>query len=139
MAWTHNNNPPGGPGHGGPARGAGTGGPAVPFSADSVRGDAKIDNLDADEQAYRQERRAESRERRRLKEERTVELEDRLYQVGMGLVADATAVQIQAARSVHAIWNGMPTQKTELTGADGDAVKIEAIRRVIVDPRNPDT
>jgi hypothetical protein len=76
-----------------------------------------LDNHDPDEQAYRRAQREQARERRRLKEERTALLEDRLYDVAMGTVTDATAVQIQAGRAVHAMWNGMPTQKTELNAS----------------------
>lgn len=119
-----------GPGHGGPARG-GPSRPSEPFTADSPTREtvAQLDNGDVDEQAFRAERRAERRDRKRLKEERTIELEDRLYKVGMGKEPEATLVQITAARAVHAIWNGLPVAtNVNLTADDVASLSDDELR-----------
>lgn len=113
MAWNHNPNPPTGPGIGGPANGPGKGpgsGPAAPFTADSPTrvGEAHMENGDVSEQAYRAKRRADRRTRQQVREERTLDLEDRLYEVAMGLVPTATAMEVQAGRVLHSMWNGLP-------------------------------
>lgn len=128
MAAWHGNGPGQGPGHGGPARGAGTGGPAKAFTVDSPRALASDTNADLETQVYRAEQRRKNRERR-----------EKAWQTIDEIVDDkAHPARFHAARETLNRLDGMPTQKTELTGADGAAVKIEAIRRVIVDPRNPD-
>lgn len=108
MARTSGTRRGNGAGHGGPANGPGS--PAAPFTADSETREttAHLENGDAVQQGYRTRRRAERRERRQVKEERTLDLEDRLYDVAMGQAPDATANAVLAARSLHAIWNGQP-------------------------------
>lgn len=123
-----------GPGRGGPARDPSEGKsphPAEPFTADSPTREtvAYLENGDPVEQAYRAERRAERRDRKRLKEERTIELEDRLYMVGMGKEPAATLVQITAAKAVHAIWNGLPVATNlNLTADDVASLSDDELR-----------
>lgn len=114
-----------GPGHGGPARG-GPSRPPEPFTADSLTREtvAHLENGDEVEQAYRAKRRADRRERKQVQEERTLDLEDRLYELAMDQSAAMASTAITAAKSLHAIWNGMPVAKTELTGADNGAIMI---------------
>jgi hypothetical protein len=72
-----------------------------------------------------------------VKEERTLDLEDRLYDVAMGAAPDATGVMVLAGRSLHAIWNGQPVATNvnltaddigNLSDAELDA-ELEAVER----------
>ena len=48
------------------------------------------------------------------------------------------AAKIAAAAKIAERSDGLPRQHVELSGPDGDALKIEAVRRVIVDPKATD-
>lgn len=124
--------------------GAGIGGPAKgfvqndapTFTADSpTRATvAHLENGDSVEQEYRAKRRAERRERRQVKEDRTLDLEDRLYDVAMGQAKDATAITVLAGRALHAIWNGQPVAtnlnvtKDDIANLTDDEIAAELAR-----------
>jgi hypothetical protein len=128
-----------GPGHGGPAKGAGSKKSWAPPVDSSTPGFTLAADLNHDPQtqAYRQQQVALNRERRAIIRERTIALEDRLFNTAMGTILDATMVQITAGAKVHAIWNGLPTQRTEnittlTTKAPIDSSKLPAEQREVL-------
>lgn len=106
-----------------PAGGPGSG-PAQPFTAP---GPALLDNHDPEEQAYR-------KEQRRLKRELRARMMGVLVEVAEDKAQPGAARSASADRVLDRI-DGKPTQKTVLTGNDDGPVKIEAVRRVIIDPK----
>jgi hypothetical protein len=122
MAWDHLPKPAKGAGRGGPAKGAGSG-PAKPFTADShdpaVLEREHALNGDSDEQAYRAEQRKLNRE---LRKEAWAALRE--------LVRNKKhPSRFNAARETLNRIDGMPVQKNEHTGADGEAIVTEVIYR----------
>jgi len=126
MVWpTHK--PAKGAGVGGPAKGPGVGGPAQgpaqPFTADTPTR-APVErmhalNHDAEEQAYRAEQRKLNRERRK-----------KAWEALDGMVRDKThPSHFQASKETLNRIDGMPVQKNEHTGADGEAIVTEVIYR----------
>ena len=93
----------------GPGFGPGAG-PAHPYTADSpTRGDAKLDNGDPAEHAYRARRQAVKRERRELDEARAQELKDGLYDLALNSGSDRA--RIAAADSWLNRFEGMPVAR----------------------------
>ena len=120
-----------GPGVGGPAKGAGWGGEANgagrgremmdPFTGNEPTRGAILDNTDGDEQTYRAQQRAERRDLRR-----------RMMAVLVQNAEDKTnpgATQVVAADKVLDRIDGKATQRNEITGADGETMKIEMTSR----------
>lgn len=130
MPWPKGQNGPGlGAGWCGPAKGAGAL-PAKAYTADSEtrRSITVADNFNPTEQLYRQDRQKLSRDRRALKLQRTINLEDRLYQIAMGEF-EASAVAVQANARLHAIWNGQPVAtNVNLTSDDIPSLTDDELR-----------
>lgn len=115
----------------GPAKGAGSG-PAKPFGADSPTrktipggvGDP-IKKLTREEKASRDEDRAE-------------QYRQIIHDIAIDPKTPKALKLYAVERGLDRI-EGKPPQKTQLTGPDDGPVKVETIRRVIVDPRDPNT
>jgi hypothetical protein len=117
----------------GPGKGAGWGNPPgdhsptpkQPFTAESTTRISNPDNppprLTREEKALRDEDRAEKYRQF---------IDDTVSNVA---ASDETRLRA-SAMGLDRI-EGTPVQKTQLTGADGEALKIETIRRVIIDPK----
>ena len=91
---------------------------ADPFTGDEPRMGAIPENLDDQEQAFRSERRRKKRQQREIDEERAEEVKDRLYSVALGLIPDATSIEIQAAREFMDRAVGKPIQTTITASVD---------------------
>lgn len=115
-----------GPGWGGPARGAHPAIDSVPvLEAVSKMAQLRIDDPEA--WALRQAKNVVRKERGAL-------LENELFDIAMDS-DQHPATRVQAIDKALDRLQGKPVQRTELTGADGEALKIEGVRRVIVDPQ----
>ena len=119
-----------GPGWGGPKRGVQEtrGERAAPFTRNNAV--AMLENDDPDEQAYRAKRRKDRRERR--------DLAERVLQAEAVKAKESRDRTNAADRLLTHLGPEQPS-RVELSGPEGSALKVEAIRRVIIDPRNPNS
>jgi hypothetical protein len=135
--------PASGPGWGGDAKGAGKGGAHAPQKRTTKRG--KANEADATG-AITTETAAGMAERGTDPEVRAVnaaKLADRVATAEelklrlsyLAFNAEHEMTSLHATDKLLDRIEGKPTQKTELTGADGGPVAVTEIRRVIVDPK----
>lgn len=110
-----------GDGWGGPAKGAST---KVPRVFDS--------QTSAAANAARWGRDPATMSKAEIRAARTADLETKLFT--LALEAEREETQVSASRALHAIYNGTPMASVQHSGPDGQALKIESIRRVIIDP-----
>lgn len=86
------------------------------------------------------ERTPEEAERVRAKsiarKDRAAFLEELLFDIAMDPL-EAGNTRVQAADKALDRLQGKATQRTELLTPDGESLKIEGIRRIIVDPAKP--
>jgi hypothetical protein len=60
-----------------------------------------------------------------------------LFDIATG--GESEAARVSAANAILDRGYGKPHQAVQMTGPEGGPLKVELIRRVIVDPGNPDT
>jgi hypothetical protein len=58
--------------------------------------------------------------------------------VDIATSGESEAARVSAANAILDRGYGKPHQAVQMTGAEGGPLKVELIRRVIVDPGNPD-
>lgn len=115
-----------GPGWGGSAKGAHEAIEAVPV-AENIRMMDILKITDPEEYARRKAKNVDRKDRAAM-------LESELFDVAMDIDIHA-ATRVQAMDKALDRLQGKPTQRTELAGVDGQPLKLEQIRRVIIDPK----